>query len=47
LPGGACTHWNAPPCHGAHPKADIRTDLALIATAVGAAFFALIYLILI
>jgi hypothetical protein len=29
------------------PKADIRTDLALIATAVGAAFFALIYLILI
>src|SRR5205807_4587888 len=21
-PGGACTHWKAPPCHGAHP---IRT----------------------
>jgi hypothetical protein len=20
LPGGACTHWKAPPCHGAHPK---------------------------
>jgi tetratricopeptide (TPR) repeat protein len=20
-PGGACTHWKAPPCHGAHPKA--------------------------
>src|ERR1700751_4938418 len=19
-PGGACTHWKAPPCHGAHPK---------------------------
>src|SRR6266478_3619999 len=19
LPGGACTHWKAPPCHGAHP----------------------------
>src|ERR1700746_3644735 len=18
-PGGACTHWKAPPCHGAHP----------------------------
>ena len=18
--GGACTHWKAPPCHGAHPK---------------------------
>jgi hypothetical protein len=28
-------------------KADIRTDYALIATAVGAALFALIYLILI
>src|SRR5271163_2650835 len=20
LPGGACTHWNAPPSHGAHVK---------------------------
>ena len=20
LPGGACTHWKAPPSHGAHPK---------------------------
>jgi hypothetical protein len=20
LPGGACTHWKAPPCHGVHPK---------------------------
>ena len=29
------------------PKADVRTDFALIATAVGAALFALIYLILI
>jgi len=29
------------------PKADIRTDYALIATSVGAALFALIYLILI
>jgi hypothetical protein len=19
-PGGTCTHWKAPPCHGAHPK---------------------------
>src|SRR5712672_1679395 len=19
-PGGACTHWKAPPCHGAHPN---------------------------
>ena len=28
-------------------KADIRTDFALIATGVGAALFALIYLILI
>src|SRR6201988_2522176 len=22
-PGGACTHWKAPPCHGAHPKQTI------------------------
>jgi hypothetical protein len=29
------------------PNADFRTDLALIASAVGAATFALIYLILI
>lgn len=29
------------------PKAETRTDFALIATAVGAALFALIYLILI
>src|SRR5207237_4610705 len=21
LPGGACTHWKAPPFHGAHPSA--------------------------
>jgi phage terminase large subunit GpA-like protein len=20
LPGGACTHWKAPPLHGAHPE---------------------------
>ena len=20
LPGGACTHWKTPPCHGAHPE---------------------------
>jgi hypothetical protein len=29
------------------PKADIPTDYALIATAIGAALFALIYLILV
>src|SRR6476661_3194767 len=23
LPGGACTHWKAPPCHGAHPMKTI------------------------
>jgi hypothetical protein len=23
LPGGACTHWKAPPCHGAHPRRTI------------------------
>src|SRR5258705_13411387 len=25
LPGGACTHWKAPPCHGARQKAVIST----------------------
>jgi hypothetical protein len=24
LPGGTCTHWKAPPCHGAHPKRTCR-----------------------
>jgi hypothetical protein len=24
LPGGACTHWKAPPCHGAHVKRTLR-----------------------
>ena len=23
-PGGACTHWKAPPCHGAHPKPSLK-----------------------
>src|SRR6202035_927360 len=23
-PGGTCTHWKAPPCHGAHPIRDIQ-----------------------
>src|SRR5262249_18057507 len=22
-PGGPCTHWKTPPCHGAHPDADL------------------------
>src|SRR5580692_6144571 len=26
-PGGACTHWKAPPCHGAHPIADLPRGL--------------------
>ena len=24
LPGGTCTHWKAPPCHGAHPSQTCR-----------------------
>jgi integrase len=24
LPGGVRTHWKAPPCHGAHPTADVK-----------------------
>ena len=23
-PGGACTHWKAPPCHGAHPLQTVK-----------------------
>ena len=26
-PGGPCTHWKAPPCHGAHPKRPFASDL--------------------
>jgi hypothetical protein len=25
-PGGACTHWKAPPCHGAHVKRAVEPD---------------------
>src|SRR6202011_4750426 len=25
-PGGACTHWKAPPCHGAHPQRPWQID---------------------
>src|SRR5215210_6371916 len=24
VPGGTCTHWKAPPCHGAHPVQTFR-----------------------
>jgi len=27
LPGGACTHWKAPPWHGAHVKRTLRAAL--------------------
>lgn len=38
LPGGACTHWKAPPLHGAHPQrtSDIRSHSLLAETAMGA-----------
>ena len=26
LPGGACTHWKAPPWHGAHVKRPFRIE---------------------
>ena len=30
LPGGTCTHWKAPPCHGAHPSRTFdRLDVSL------------------
>ncbi len=25
-PGGACTHWKAPPYHGAHPNRSFATN---------------------
>src|SRR5882724_8835656 len=28
LPGGACTHWKAPPCHGARQKRSSRSGTA-------------------
>jgi hypothetical protein len=33
LPGGACTHWKAPPCHGAHVDRSFR--IATVDVAVG------------
>src|SRR5580692_10901076 len=27
LPGGACTHWKTPPCHGAHPRQTLERSL--------------------
>jgi hypothetical protein len=32
-PGGACTHWKAPPCHGAHVKQPLR--IATVDAAIG------------
>jgi hypothetical protein len=36
-PGGACTHWKAPPCHGAHVKRSFRASAmsALSAALIG------------
>jgi hypothetical protein len=33
LPGGACTHWKAPPCHGAHVKRTLQISTADVADA--------------
>ena len=32
-PGGACTHWKAPPYHGAHPKRSLVTADATVRNA--------------
>ena len=32
-PGGACTHWNAPPSHGAHVKRTLWIATAIVAVA--------------
>src|SRR5204863_8802445 len=29
-PGGTCTHWKAPPCHGAPPKPSLETAASLV-----------------
>ena len=26
-PGGTCTHWKAPPCHGAHPTETLACQI--------------------
>jgi len=33
VPGGACTHWKAPPLHGAHPERTCRAPLRKMASA--------------
>jgi hypothetical protein len=33
-PGGICTHWKAPPCHGAHPKPTLGTSHSITSSAV-------------
>ena len=35
LPGGACTHWKAPPCHCAHPERTSRAARVTIRCAGG------------
>src|SRR4029077_20280844 len=30
-PGGACTHWKAPPCHGAHVERTFRNATTVVA----------------
>jgi hypothetical protein len=35
LPGGACTHWKAPPCHGAHVNRSFGGAMALSAALIG------------
>jgi hypothetical protein len=32
LPGGTCTHWKAPPCHGAHPDLTLNEKRAILAS---------------
>ena len=34
LPGGACTHWKAPPCHGAHVKRTLAIAMGGFAVAL-------------
>src|SRR5437016_8208180 len=36
-PGGPCTHWKAPPCHGAHPKRTV-INLAICESLGGTPF---------
>src|SRR6478736_6260073 len=44
-PGGACTHWKAPPCHGARPRRSLNfanpilSEISVVACSISATEF--------